>query len=639
MNNNPLMAGTYVQQNLDQTAKLQQQLNDKLVQSVSAFQRGKDAADEWAQLQSGPVSAAIDKVKTNISDLEARIAKLQPTVKPEDNEQFFELNSQLATQKRHLQELESEQTKLNRAEDRAGRLAFNREITALLREQGTTLQNIHEQEQLIKETPLLGIDEKNAAMLALYNREMGVLAAQIQATKAAMQNSALDPAQMEQLRQKLQQLEFEFQHLGLKMVGLQKPFQASMVEWANSFGSVGEQAAKTLQQSIGASLQSLNQMLITGKFNAQSLVQQLANIGLQLIENLAIQQVMALFAKTQQASQRAEAAQSLAVQAPLAAATSISSYGTAAIAATAAIGVIAAIIAALTLHEGGAVPRRRRMHGGGLAADEVPVIAQEGEIMIQRSVAQQPGMAEFLLALNAGMLFHGGGRIRRMHKGGESAFDPDRDDPRDFGGTPAWFTSPTGQGPEGNFPPDWTDPSIEPPALREPDFGKPSTEARGSDKGGGRRESFEQGWDPGTANPWITGFSLVGPGYTPPLGTPGFWQGPTIIPTFFDQMGFPFAVPVAPMPVQDVQPILTGGLAIESHHTGGMIGRARFPRMHSGGSLGSSSAMRSLGGGAGAQVHVYPVMDRRAIIKDMASREGQKLIFDVVRGRRIDLGV
>jgi hypothetical protein len=36
------------------------------------------------------------------------------------------------------------------------------------------------------------------------------------------------------------------------------------------------------------------------------------------------------------------------------------------------------------------------MHSGGLAADEVPIIAQEGEIMIQRDVAQREGMADFL---------------------------------------------------------------------------------------------------------------------------------------------------------------------------------------------------------------------------------------------------
>ena len=44
-------------------------------------------------------------------------------------------------------------------------------------------------------------------------------------------------------------------------------------------------------------------------------------------------------------------------------------------------------------------------------------------------------------------------------------------------------------------------------------------------------------------------------------------------------------------------------------------------------------------GGGASHVHVYPVMDRKAIMKDMASREGAKVIFDVVKGRRIDLGI
>jgi hypothetical protein len=69
-------------------------------------------------------------------------------------------------------------------------------------------------------------------------------------------------------------------------------------------------------------------------------------------------------------------------------------------------------------HEGGPIKRRRRMHDGGLASDEVPLIAQEGEIMIRRDVAQRPGMADFLLGLNAGE-FHRGGPVRRMHEAGE----------------------------------------------------------------------------------------------------------------------------------------------------------------------------------------------------------------------------
>lgn len=33
-------------------------------------------------------------------------------------------------------------------------------------------------------------------------------------------------------------------------------------------------------------------------------------------------------------------------------------------------------------------------------------------------------------------------------------------------------------------------------------------------------------------------------GYFPPIGTPGWGQGPTMIPTYFDPQGYPYAVPV-----------------------------------------------------------------------------------------------
>ena len=112
-----------------------------------------------------------------------------------------------------------------------------------------------------------------------------------------------------------------------------------------------------------------------------------------------------------------------------------------------------------------------------------------------------------------------------------------------------------------------------------------------------------------------------------------------MIPTTFDSQGYPMAVPVGSADVN----IIGGSQHVphrSSKHVGGLINRLHsggvvgsFPRMHGGGSLGAGIR------GGGAQVHVYPVMDRRAIIKDMASRQGQKLIFDVVKGRRIDLGV
>src|SRR5262252_8255423 len=186
-----------------------------------------------------------------------------------------------------------------------------------------------------------------------------------------------------------------------------------MQNWANSFGTFGAQVAKTLQDSIMASFASLNQYLVTGKFNAQQLLQQLALLALQLIEQLAIQEVMAAFRTKEAAKSAAEGVAVAAASAPGTAAKSVSQYGpvVGAVLGVAAIGaIIAAVLGAF--HEGGPIMRRRKMHSGGMA-DDVPILAQEGEFMVRRSVVQQPGMAAFLTDLNAGMIggFQQGGVV------------------------------------------------------------------------------------------------------------------------------------------------------------------------------------------------------------------------------------
>jgi len=49
--------------------------------------------------------------------------------------------------------------------------------------------------------------------------------------------------------------------------------------------------------------------------------------------------------------------------------------------------------------------------------------------------------------------------------------------------------------------------------------------------------------------------------------------------------------------------------------------------------------MVSGGGGGMGGVHIYAFTDLKALTQHMASREGQKIIFDTVRGRSIDLGI
>jgi hypothetical protein len=179
------------------------------------------------------------------------------------------------------------------------------------------------------------------------------------------------------------------------------------------------QIGKTIEQTIGASLQAVNQFLVTGKFNAQALLQQILTLGLQLVEQMIIQRIMAAINHEAAVAQAAiTGPQISAAMAPAATAATIATEGQAALTAPASVAAaLFAIEGLLVAHEGGAIGRgrKRRFHGGGLAADEVPIIAQEGEIMIQRSVAQRPGMANFLLGLNES---HRGGLIPRLHGGG-----------------------------------------------------------------------------------------------------------------------------------------------------------------------------------------------------------------------------
>lgn len=102
-------------------------------------------------------------------------------------------------------------------------------------------------------------------------------------------------------------------------------------------------------------------------------------------------------------------------------------------------------------------------------------------------------------------------------------------------------------------------PSIEwrgldnPPGLPPPDL--PPVDLSPEQTHAPFRELAQQyGADPGQrlnfgGNPW-TNPNALGPfGNTPPLGTPGWAQGPTLIPTYFDPMGYPYAVPANQLPL------------------------------------------------------------------------------------------
>lgn len=460
-------------------------------------------------------------------------------------------------------------------------------LNVQMKEYETILQDIRQQQTVVGEQAFIGVDQKNVQMLQLYREEIvKVINAMQQSSR--QRGSLTDPTEIARANQEAQKLAATYQRLSSQIITMQHQFQSGLQGWANSFGSTGQQLANTLQQTVGAALQSFNQWIVTGKFNMQQLLQQIALLGLQLVEQLIIQRVVAMInARLAETQAVASSKVIAAAWASAATAVTIATEGQAAYTAPAAVAIgLAGVQAALgigSLHEGGRVSDRR-MHSGGLAADEVPIIAQEGEIMIRRDVAQAPGMADFLLGLNDGM-FHQGGAIHRMHRGGDE-FDPGR----------------------------WADPN---PGLGQPG----GLQFRTSDIPGFWGDVYNPykfGGYSNMMNRW-----LMGQGFAGPMGTPGWLQGPTMIPTTFNVQGYPRAVPVGPS--SDINLARTGHFPRRlPKHEGGLISR-----MHSGGAVG--------GGGGG--IHIYAFTDLKALTRHMGSREGQKIIFDTVQGRRIDLGL
>jgi len=589
----------------------QDELSRALVDSVSAFNRAKDASDEWAAIQAGPVSDGIEKVTANIEKLKAQIATLKPTESPIDNKQFFELNTNLATQEKHLQVLNDLQDR--QAEGFAEGATKGRDYVEVLRQAETIIQGIHQQQQLIQQAPFMGADERSAALLRSYVAEMQKLQQIMVALRTQQAGGGLDPAQLEQVNQRLQQAGFQLDLLRQKTLALQAPLRTELTNWANSFGSTMTQLGHTIEQTVGVALQGLNQWLVTGKFNAQAMLQQIEMLGLQLIEQLIIQRVMAAINASAAAGQAAVTGPAIAAAfAPAATAVTIATEGGAAAAAPAEYAAaLLAIQAMAVAHTGGRIGSLRKRHSGGLGSDEELVVAQQGEVMIQRDVAQRPGMTDFLLGLNAGA-FHKGGLIRRMHRGGEmGSWEDYMNAVLDFSGGTFEPNLPEGWRNTGWTPPDPLDQNVGPQVITPTDRSERLAQTM--------QDIQERSYDFGSGLGRFANYS-----FNPPSWTPGFMQGPTMIPSQFDFAGYPIAQAVgAWTPTVSQQRLSLMYPSIEPKHRGGMIGRA--------GSAGGS--LRS------GNVHVHNYTDLKALVKEMATRKGRNIIVDTVRGQRIDLGM
>lgn len=495
------------------------------------------------------------------------------------------------------------------------RLIMAKALAAAMHDLDSAMARIRQQQNLINSAPFMGIDEKQKSLLASYTAEVGQLETSM---KRLEQLKPLNEAQIAEVNQKLQESKFRLDQIRQAMQGLAQPFRTELVAWANSIGTTAHQVATTIQQTIGAALQSVNQFLVTGKFNAQQLLQQIVLLGLQLVEQMIIQRALMAINAAASVTQAGVTGPAVAAAwGPAATAVSVATEGAADVTATAAFAAaLASIQGMLIAHKGGPIGRGGRgMRFEGLASDEVHLIGQDGEIMIRRSVAQR--YRNSLLALNAGV-------------GYQEAFNPE------LGGIPPWHDPGLGF-PSGHLPG---------PPMHMPGLGPQVITPRGTE--GPRWAS--SGYDPHQSS-WLNNLWS----YFPPGGgfAPG---GPTNIPTTWTNypgVGWvPNAIPIIPQDSSG-QPHIHLSSPIKTKHSGGEIGGSgsfsissfRTPRFHAGGAIVRMHGGGALsGGGSGGatgsgEINIYAFTDPRDMTRHMASRAGQKIIFDTIKGRRIDLGI
>jgi hypothetical protein len=239
-----------------------------------------------------------------------------------------------------------------------------KDVTDFTREQALLLTEIHNRQQIINANPFLTIDQKQKLAAESITQEIATLNTEIQRGQALMKGGTLDPAQysriaqeVDNLRTKVKLLTFEQQKLtfggGLK---------ASLIEWANSFGTAAQQIARALTSTIGTAIQGVSSALTGLIFHTknwgqaflqagQSIVQSLIQIGLQMLA----QKLLSSLLTGQTIGEQAAAGPAVATAwGPAAAATSIGSFGSAAtVGMTLALAAISAITGALGAQAGG----------------------------------------------------------------------------------------------------------------------------------------------------------------------------------------------------------------------------------------------------------------------------------------------
>lgn len=346
-----------------------------------AIDEAERFAAERVRVQALDPSEAITIYTDKVRQLKTELEAIDRHKSPEDLEKWRKKAAEVELYDKWLKEATKEQEKSDKEDATARKRAAQDALNASLREEAMTLEGIRQQQQLIAQNPFLSANEKQSQLANLYLKEQIIILAQIAKLKAEIaQIEAIgapdQQAKVAQLNQKLQQLVFTSQQIGLKLAAITHPLKAELTEWVNSFGTSAHQIAQIIEGTINTALEGTNQLILDAAFRTgdwrQTIIgveRQIANMFLTWIEKQAMQFIAGETQKaTATATQVAQAEARAAAEAPAAAAASISSYGVAAlIGAALAIAAIAAIEGGF---EGGGYTGGRRGKRAGIVHGE-----------------------------------------------------------------------------------------------------------------------------------------------------------------------------------------------------------------------------------------------------------------------------
>jgi hypothetical protein len=673
----------------------------RLENDVALDDAAKKAEADWERIKAGLPSEGVAVLTQRIAALNDQLdilyAKRLPALgaTPTDlqsakaaQDAYTKINAEKVVLLKHLDDEIKAQEKLDQESTRDQRKQTNQQLNETLREQQTIIQGIRQQQQLIQGNVGLSPDEKQAALLALDVKELNALNDQVARLKQEQKNTLLDGPQMDQVNQKLQAAQFEVQLLAQHIRALTAPFTTELQNWANSYGTTFHQMATTLRETVGAAFNELNQYIVTGKFNLQGFIQQIELLGLKLLEQLAIQEVISLIGNAASVAQaKVVGPQIAAAYAGAATAVSTASWGVAPAVGTAAeLASLATITSALTGAGGGYQRGGFTGYGG---EGEFAGAAHRMEFVFGADAVRTLGVP-FLEQLHAAAM---SGR-----SGIEGIDIPPADmNPGDFG-TQAPSRRYAEPGGYYGTPPSWSEPPM-PSYIGEPTV-QTFTDPFGGSSGGyipgvsgippeniawnappmPTDISYGDSWN--THYPQQSGYTILpggqisapgggtvagythGAGPLSPVGYNWFFSAsrtgrPPIsyhdyVASFhgFTQKGAGLGGTAGVLPVRGRH---TGGLAgnefsfLQSgefvvrtpavQHYGvdlmHAINEMSVPSHHAGGPIGS----RGPGSAKGSEVNIFAFTDMKALVKEMGGRQGRNIIFDAVRGRSIDLGL